>query len=255
MGRFRADLATAQRELGEAQGKAERAETLRREVAEYLLDVETERDEAIKQRDAAKQVIACMKGLDRAHREAIQQAESERDLAVAQVAKLRDALHAVETNEFAQELRDRIALKEAADAAQAIIIERGTFEAQVAQMREALESVDGVIRESRGVDGWYLNGGIATWGELGLDSEVANALSATPTQAEQRYKAAVAVAEAAPKRDELRHLYWETCKTCEHSCVNEGQWKQCELKQRLDVAEKVYDDALAAYASAKGEKK
>ena len=73
----------------------------------------------------------------------------------------------------------------------------------------------------------------------------------TPTHAEQGYQAAVAVVEAAPKRDELRHLYWETCKTCEHSCVNEGQWKQCEIKQRLDVAEKVYDDALAAYAGAK----
>ena len=133
--------------------------------------------------------------------------------------------------------------------------QRDSSQSHAAQMREALESVDGVIRESRGVDGWYLNGDIATWGELGLDSEVANALSATPTQAEQRYAAAVAVVEAAPKRDELRHLYWETCKTCEHSCVNEGQWKQCELKQRLDVAEKVYDDALAAYASAKGEKK
>ena len=53
-------------------------------------------------------------------------------------------------------------------------------QAKAYEMRHALESVDDVIRNSQGVVGWHLNGDLAPWGQLGVDTEVAEALSATP---------------------------------------------------------------------------
>ena len=40
----------------------------------------------------------------------------------------------------------------------------------------ALRSVESIISNSQGVSGWHTNGEIATWGELGLDDEIAEAL-------------------------------------------------------------------------------
>ena len=44
------------------------------------------------------------------------------------------------------------------------------------EMRKALEDVLAVMNESRGVEGWYLHGDIASWEEIGMAEKVAAAL-------------------------------------------------------------------------------
>lgn len=41
-----------------------------------------------------------------------------------------------------------------------------SLECQLVTMREALESINGIVCESKGVDGWHLNGDIALWTEF-----------------------------------------------------------------------------------------
>ena len=57
------------------------------------------------------------------------------------------------------------------------IKERNQERTAAARMREALEDVDSVVRDSRGVDGWHRNGDIATWEEV-LDAKTIETLAA-----------------------------------------------------------------------------
>lgn len=119
------------------------------------------------------------------------------DTTKATVERARLQMIKCERDEAPAGIADCAALAAAQTELQEARQERNALAAQVATLREALESVDEVIRNSHGVDGWHLNGDIAPWGQLGLDSEVANALSTPPTQAEQVWQAMRDVCKAA----------------------------------------------------------
>lgn len=53
----------------------------------------------------------------------------------------------------------------------------GELKFHISNKDSVLRSVESIISNSEGISGWHMNGEIATWGELGLDDEIAEALA------------------------------------------------------------------------------
>jgi hypothetical protein len=90
-----------------------------------------------------------------------------------------DATHMQQVATMYQATTDAaMANTETAEADRATLAEAlRQSEADAATMRSVLDQVETVVSESHGVDGWHLNGALATWGEVGLDPQVHDALT------------------------------------------------------------------------------